>query len=83
VSISPFFDFVLHTSGEYKTSVLSSVAPELVVVSLAEFFSEEPSVAANIVVTKARSNKHVATGRRRTHEDISMMLVGVFSGRHL
>lgn len=76
MSISPFFDLVLHTSGAYKTSVLSSVAPEFV--SLAEFFSEELSVAANIVVTKAKSNKHVATGRWRTHDDISMVLYGVF-----
>jgi hypothetical protein len=81
VSISPFFDLVLHTSGAYKTSDLSSVAPEFVV-SLAEFFSEEPSVAAKVVVTKLKSNKHVATGRRRTHEGISMMLGGVFSARH-
>jgi len=77
VSISPFFDLVLHTSGAYKTSVLSSVAPEFVV-SLPEFFLEESSVAANIVVTKVKSNKHVATGRRRTHDDIPMVLFGVF-----
>ena len=72
MSVSPFFDLVLHTSGTYKTSVLSSVAP-VFVVSLPEFFSEEPSVAANIVVTKVKSNKHVDTGRRRTHDVIFMM----------
>ena len=82
MSISPFFDLVLHTSGAYKTSVFSSAASEFVVVSLAEFFSEAPSVAANSIVTKVKSNKHVATGRRRTHEDISMVF-DVFCTRHL
>jgi len=75
VSISPFFDLVVHTSGAYKTSVLSSVAPEFVV-SLPDFFSEEPSVAANIV-TKVKSNKDVDTGRRRAHDVISIVLFDV------
>jgi len=76
VSISPFFDLVLHSSGAYKTLVSSSVAP-VFVDALPEDCSEESSVAANIVVTKVKSNKHVDTRRRRAHDVIFMVLFGV------
>jgi hypothetical protein len=63
-------------------SVFSCSAVSEVVVSLAEFFSEDPSVAANTVITTVNSKKHTAMGRRLTHENI-FMFVGVFSGKHL
>jgi hypothetical protein len=67
----------------YNTSVLSSSFVTELGVSLAEFFSADPSVAARTVATKVNSNKHVAAGQRRTHEGISMVSGGVFGGKHL
>jgi hypothetical protein len=50
----------------------------VLVVSLAEFFSDDVSVAAKTVVTRVKSNKHDVTGQRRTHEGISMVSGCVF-----
>jgi hypothetical protein len=50
-------------------------------VSLAEFFSEDPSVAADAVNTTVNSNKHVTTACRLSHANI-FMFVDVFSGKN-